>query len=72
MATGLPIPWRLSAMNPNRSIAFLDSQFQQQVRGQDFHLNPFDLAALPHLGRRVVGLATVITRTPRPANGQPT
>ena len=34
MATGRPIPYRLSAMNPNRSIAFFDSQFQQQLREQ--------------------------------------
>jgi tellurite methyltransferase len=41
-------------MNTNSSIAFFDSQFQQQVRDQDFKLNPFELAALPHLQGRVL------------------
>ena len=54
MATGRLTPWRLSAMNPSRSIDFFDNQFQQQVRDQDFTLNPFELAALPHLRGRVL------------------
>lgn len=41
-------------MNPNRSIDFFDSQFQQQVRNRDFQLNPFELAALPYLEGRVL------------------
>lgn len=41
-------------MNPNDSVAFFDKQFQQQVRDQDFKLNPFELAALPHLHGRVL------------------
>lgn len=41
-------------MNTNHSIAFFDRQFQQQVRDQDFKLNPFELAALPHLKGRVL------------------
>ena len=41
-------------MNPNSSVAFFDRQFQQQARDQDFQLNPFELAALPHLNGRVL------------------
>ena len=41
-------------MNPDGSVAFFDKQFQQQVRDQDFKLNPFELAALPHLQGRVL------------------
>ena len=41
-------------METNSSIAFFDNQFQQQVRDQDFKLNPFELAALPHLQGRVL------------------
>ena len=41
-------------MNPDSSVAFFDKQFQQQVRDQDFKLNPFELVALPHLGGRVL------------------
>jgi tellurite methyltransferase len=41
-------------MQTNSSIAFFDNQFQQQVRDQDFKLNPFELAALPHLQGRVL------------------
>ena len=41
-------------MNPNSSVAFFDRQFQQQVRDRDFKLNPFELAALPHLQGRVL------------------
>jgi tellurite methyltransferase len=40
-------------MNSN-SIGFFDRQFQQQVRDRDFKLNPFELAALPHLKGRVL------------------
>ncbi|MCK9381685.1 MAG: methyltransferase domain-containing protein [Sulfuritalea sp.] len=41
-------------MNPDGSVAFFDKQFQRQVRDQDFTLNPFELAALPHLKGRVL------------------
>ncbi len=41
-------------MNPNDSVKFFDTQFQQQARDRDFHLNPFELAALPHLRGRVL------------------
>jgi len=41
-------------MKTNKSITFFDRQFQQQVRDQDFALNPFELAALPHLKGRVL------------------
>jgi tellurite methyltransferase len=41
-------------MNPDSSVTFFDRQFQQQVRDQDFKLNPFELAALPHLRGRVL------------------
>lgn len=41
-------------MNPDHSVAFFDRQFRQQVRDRDFTLNPFELAALPHLRGRVL------------------
>jgi tellurite methyltransferase len=41
-------------MNLNHSVQFFDTQFQQQVRNRDFQLNPFELAALPHLYGRVL------------------
>ena len=41
-------------METNSSIAFFDNQFQQQVRDQDFKLNPFELTALPHLRGHVL------------------
>ena len=41
-------------MNSNRSIQFFDAQFQQQARNRDFELNPFEMAAIPHLHGRVL------------------
>lgn len=41
-------------MNANHSIDFFDRQFRQQVKNRDFQLNPFELAALPHLHGRVL------------------
>lgn len=41
-------------MNTNHSVQFFDTQFQRQARERDFHLNPFELAALPHLHGRVL------------------
>jgi tellurite methyltransferase len=41
-------------MNTNSSVTFFDRQFQQQVENQDFQLNAFELAALPHLTGRVL------------------
>lgn len=41
-------------MHDNHSIRFFDTQFQQQARERDFRLNPFELAALPHLHGRVL------------------
>ena len=88
MATGRPIPYRLSAMNPNRSIAFFDSQFQQQLREQAIEADlrhrqiseDFDCVVSIGLlmvfdcapGQRIKSFATVIARKPCPANGQPT
>ena len=43
-------------MNPDSSVAFFERQFQQQLRDQDFNLNPFELAVLPHLKGRVLDL----------------
>jgi|SRR5262245_57995574 len=40
--------------NLNHSVQFFDTQFQQQVRNQDFQLNPFELAALPYLHGHVL------------------
>lgn len=41
-------------MKPNRSVEFFDKQFQQQARTSDCALNPFELAAIPHLSGRVL------------------
>jgi tellurite methyltransferase len=41
-------------MGPNHSVGFFDSQFRQQVRNQDFQLNPFELLVLPYLKGRVL------------------
>lgn len=41
-------------MNTGDSFSFFDRQFKQQVLSQDFQLNPFELAALPHLTGRVL------------------
>jgi tellurite methyltransferase len=41
-------------MNANDSVKFFDTQFQQQARNREFLLNPFELAALPHLRGRVL------------------
>ena len=41
-------------MDTSSSIVFFDRQFRQQVAQQDFQLNPFELAALPHLQGRVL------------------
>ncbi|MBP6529413.1 MAG: class I SAM-dependent methyltransferase [Burkholderiales bacterium] len=40
----------------NHSIDFFDQQFQHQVRAEDYMLNPFECAALPHLRGRVLDL----------------
>jgi len=41
-------------MNSNHSVQFFDTQFQQQARQRDLKLNPFELAAIPHLHGRVL------------------
>ena len=41
-------------MRPNSSVLFFDKQFQQQVRNSEYALNPFELAAIPHLSGRVL------------------
>ena len=41
---------------PNRSVRFFDRQFRDQVEAGDFHLNPFERSALPHLRGRVLDL----------------
>ena len=41
-------------MNTNRSIDFFDQQFQHQARVADHTLNPFELAAIPHVHGRVL------------------
>jgi tellurite methyltransferase len=41
-------------MASDRSIEFFEHQFEQQIRERDFRLNPFELAALPHLRGRVL------------------
>jgi tellurite methyltransferase len=41
-------------MSPNTSVEFFDQQFKQQITQHDFALNPFELAALPHLRGKVL------------------
>lgn len=41
-------------MNTNTSVQFFDEQFQRQVVGTEFALNPFELAALPYLSGDVL------------------
>ena len=43
-------------MKPNRSITFFDNQFQKQVAGSDYALNPFENAALPFVRGRLLDL----------------
>jgi tellurite methyltransferase len=43
-----------SLMSAGDSVKFFDMQFQRQARDRDFRLNPFELAALPHLHGRVL------------------
>ena len=43
-------------MTGRRSIAFFDSQFERQVREQDFALNPFEKLALRYLHGRVLDM----------------
>jgi tellurite methyltransferase len=38
----------------NRSVAFFERQFRQQIGERDFKLNPFELDVLPHLTGRVL------------------
>ncbi|MGE5304396.1 MAG: methyltransferase domain-containing protein [Alphaproteobacteria bacterium] len=40
----------------NRSVDFFDAQFERQIRGRDFALNPFEKLALPYLRGRVLDL----------------
>jgi tellurite methyltransferase len=40
----------------NRSVDFFDAQFERQIRGGDFALNPFEKLALPYLCGRVLDL----------------
>jgi tellurite methyltransferase len=40
----------------NRSVDFFDTQFERQIRGGDFALNPFEQLALPFLRGRVLDL----------------
>ncbi len=41
-------------MTSESNVAFFDRQFLLQVEQQDFHLNPFEVEALPHLSGRVL------------------
>jgi tellurite methyltransferase len=40
----------------NRTVDFFDAQFRNQVAAQQFALNPFEEAVLPHLSGRVLDL----------------
>lgn len=46
----------MASMTSNRSLEFFEEQFRRQVRAEDFALNPFEEAALPHLAGRVLDL----------------
>lgn len=41
-------------MNPGNSVQFFDRQFQQQLAKRELQLNPFEMAALPHLEGKVL------------------
>ncbi len=43
---------------PNRSVEFFDTQFQRQIREQDYVLNPFEALALRHLRGTVLDLGS--------------
>ncbi len=43
-------------MTSNRTVDFFDSQFERQVREQDFVLNPFEKLTLPYLRGRVLDM----------------
>ena len=43
-------------MNSNRSVTFFDTQFQKQIAGSDFVLNPFEKITLPFVQGRVLDL----------------
>jgi tellurite methyltransferase len=43
-------------MTPNQSVTFFDTQFQKQVSGNDFALNPFEKATLPFVRGHVLDL----------------
>ena len=43
----------IARIKPNHTIDFFDQQFQQQIRDEDYKLNPFEEAGLPHLHGRV-------------------
>jgi len=43
-----------SILNPNASVRFFDEQFRRQIAEQQLELNPFELAALPHLHGKVL------------------
>ncbi|MDA8257609.1 MAG: class I SAM-dependent methyltransferase [Betaproteobacteria bacterium] len=47
MGEGLSVP-------TNRSIAFFERQFRQQIGERNFKLNPFELEVLPHLRGQVL------------------
>jgi tellurite methyltransferase len=41
-------------MNPGNSVQFFDQQFQRQLAERALQLNPFEIAALPHLRGKVL------------------
>ncbi len=43
-------------MTTNQSVTFFDTQFQKQVAGNDFALNPFEKVALPFVRGHVLDL----------------
>jgi tellurite methyltransferase len=47
---------REAAMESNRSVEFFREQFDRQIDGADYQLNPFEQLALPHLHGNVLEL----------------
>jgi tellurite methyltransferase len=43
-------------MVTNKSVAFFESQFQRQVRDQEYALNPFEILALDYIRGSVLDL----------------
>ena len=56
--------------SPNASIRFFDEQFQRQIAAENYELNPFELAALPHLLGKTLDFGCGDTRQMRSHHGR--